>query len=173
MYGRTYWRAVCIERCKHGSEGGCRKSDLNPFWFDYDGANIALQWSTKTALGQLACSPPYSVGRRFESCQGHLSSQNSRNGSLIRPITVSKLYYINDIRIGVTSVSKIYNHIKESPSIGGDRRAFVCTRGEQKGIITIVVYQRWFSLMPNLFILLYRVEGGNPSSVAAPLAPFI
>jgi hypothetical protein len=44
-----FWRAVCIERCKHGSEGGCWKSTHNgnssaayPTWYasEFDGHDI-------------------------------------------------------------------------------------------------------------------------------------
>ncbi len=44
-----FWRAVCIERCKHGSVGGCWKSAGNsnspaayPTWYasEYDGEDM-------------------------------------------------------------------------------------------------------------------------------------
>ncbi|OGO76840.1 MAG: hypothetical protein A3K41_10995 [Chloroflexi bacterium RIFOXYD12_FULL_57_15] len=48
-YANEFWRAVCIERCKHGSEGDCWKSArqgnspaVYPTWYasEFDGEEI-------------------------------------------------------------------------------------------------------------------------------------
>ena len=66
--------------------------------------------------------------------------------------------------------TKKNNKARQSVMIDG---LLLCTHSDQRGKTTIAVYQRGFSLIPSLFIFPYRVEGGTPSSVAAPPGPFI